>query len=362
MLSLLNSLPRYWTDGAILALEGLRRGMSDTYPQTEDPPAATPSEVVYEGGKVRLHYYQAVGKPHATPILIVYSLIKRPFILDLQPGRSVVEALTKQGFEVYMIDWVPPSQTDSWRGFDAYVNRDLANAVRAVQIREEAEQVSLLGYCFGGLLTTLYTALHPENVKNLVTFTLPLDMSVQELSMNTLMVKISPETLNLLTSVYGNCPAWFFKMGFDSQAPVHHLLDKYVGLYRNQDREGYQDMFTLFERWLNSDVPMAGQLFREFTQDLSHKNALMNNQFQIAGRPVNLQNITCPVLNVIGEQDDIVHPKSSLPLADLVGGNDARTLLFPTGHIGAAVSSAAHKKLWPQVSTWFAKRDSQQAQ
>jgi pimeloyl-ACP methyl ester carboxylesterase len=117
----------------------------------------------------------------------VYSLIKRPFILDLQPGRSVVEALTKQGFEVYMIDWVPPSRTDSWRGFDAYVNGGLANAVRAVQIREEVEQVSLLGYCFGGLLTTLYTALYPETVKNLITFTLPLDMSVQELSMNALL-------------------------------------------------------------------------------------------------------------------------------------------------------------------------------
>jgi len=362
MLSLLNSLPRYWTDGAILTLEGLRRGMSDSYPRTEDPPAATPSEVVYEGGKVRLHYYQAVGKPHATPILIVYSLVKRPFILDLQPGRSVVEALTKQGFEVYMIDWVPPSRTDSWRGFDAYVNGDLAKAVRAVQIREDVERVSLLGYCFGGLLTTLYAALHPETVQNLVTFTLPLDMSVQDLAMNTLMAKINPETLNLLTSVYGNCPAWFFKVGFDSQTPVHHLLDKYVGRYRNKDREGYEEMFTLFERWLNSDVPMAGKIFSEFTQDLSRNNALMHNRFQVAGCPVKLQDITCPVLNVIGEHDDVVHPKSSLPLVDLVGSGDARNLLFPTGHIGAAVSAAAHKKLWPQVGAWFTERDGQRAQ
>jgi polyhydroxyalkanoate synthase len=230
-----------------------------------------------------------------------------------------------------------------------------------VQIREEVEQVSLLGYCFGGLLTTLYTALHPETAKNLVTFTLPLDMSVQDLTMNTLMAKINPETLNLLTSVYGNCPAWFFKMGFDSQAPVHHLLDKYVGRYRNKDREGYEEMFTLFERWLNSDVPMAGQIFREFIQDLSHNNALMHDRFQIAGRAVKLQNITCPVLNVIGEHDDIVHPKSSLPLVDLVGGGDARNLLFPTGHIGAAVSAAAHKKLWPRVGAWFTELDGQGA-
>lgn len=116
-------------------------------------------------------------------------------------------------------------------------------------------------------------------------------------------------------------------------------------------------MFVLFERWLNSDVPMAGQIFREFTQDLLHHNALLQGRFHIAGRAVNLQDITCPVLNVIGEHDDIVHPKSSLPLVDLVGSDDARNFLFPTGHIGAAVSAAAHKKLWPQVGAWCAQRD-----
>ena len=355
-MSLLSELPKYYLDGAIRSLEGFRRGIGEAYPLEEDPPTTTPYDVVYEGGKTRLRYYPAVGEPQATPILVVYSLVKRPYILDLLPGRSVIETLTKNGFEVYYIDWIPPTRADSWRGFDAYVNGDLANAVRAVQIREQVEQVSLLGYCFGGLLTTIYAALHPENIRNLIDFTLPLDMSVRELPTQSLMDKISPETLRLLTEVYGNCPSWFMKSAFTAMAPVHHALDKYVGLYRGRENEDYVKMFDLFEKWMNSDVPMAGQIFREMVEDLSQNNALVENTFQVAGRPVNLQDITCPVLNVIGQHDDVVHPKSSLPLVDLVGSPDATNLVFPTGHIGAAVSTGAQKKLWPQVCNWLQDR------
>src|SRR6266498_3480907 len=150
MLSLLSHLSQYWTDGAIRYLEGLRRGLTEPFPLREDPPPVTPYEVVYEGGKVRLRYYRAAGKPQPTPLLLVYALIKRPYILDLLPGKSVVQSLLNQGIDVYLTDWMPPTRTDSWRGFDAYVNGDLANAVHAVQIHSGVEQVPLLGYCFGG--------------------------------------------------------------------------------------------------------------------------------------------------------------------------------------------------------------------
>src|SRR5262245_19832788 len=101
MLDFLNHFPRYWMEGAVRTLGGLRRGGSEPFPLHEDPPAVTPSQVVYEGGKVRLRYYSPVGARQPTPLLVIYALIKRPFILDLQPGRSTVESLTKQGFAVY---------------------------------------------------------------------------------------------------------------------------------------------------------------------------------------------------------------------------------------------------------------------
>jgi len=359
MLSLFSHLPQYWTDGAIRYLEGLRNGLTEPFPVREDPPPVTPYEVIYEEGKVRLRYYRAAGTSQAVPLLIVYALIKRPYILDLLPGKSVVQSLIDQGIDVYLTDWIPPTRADSWRGFAAYVNRDLANAVRAVQIHSGVEQVSLLGYCFGALLTTMYTALHPEAVENLITLTLPLDMSMREVPLFGLLDKLRPETLESITATYGNCPAWFIKTAFTGMAPVHHALDKYMALYRNQDKEGYAEMFVLFERWMNSDVPLAGRIFREVTQDIFQQNLLRHNRFRVEGETVDLQRITCPVLSVIGEYDDVVHPKSSLPLVTLVGSNDAHNLLFPTGHVGAVVSTAAHKKLWPQVGQWLREHSTQ---
>jgi polyhydroxyalkanoate synthase subunit PhaC len=354
MLSLFSHLQQYWTDGAIRYLEGLRNGLTEPFPFTEDIPPTTPYEVIYEEGKVRLRHYQTGGASRQSPpLLIVYALIKRPYILDLLPGKSVVQSLLGQGLDVYLLDWIPPTRTDSWRGFDAYVNGDLANAVRAVQLHTGVEPVSLLGYCFGALLTTMYTALHPQTVENLVTLTLPLDMSPREIPLFGLLGKLRPETFALITATYGNCPAWFMKAAFTAMSPVHHALDKYMGLHRNQDKQGYAEMFTLFERWMNSDVPLAGRIFREVTRDVFQQNLLAQNRLRVGGEVVDLRRITCPVLNVVGEYDDVVHPKSSLPLVTLVGSGDAQNLLFPAGHVGAVVSAAAHKKLWPQVGQWL---------
>jgi polyhydroxyalkanoate synthase len=353
--SLFNDVASYWLDGAVRTLDAIGRGFGSQV--SADPPPVTPYEVIYEGGKVSLRHYRAPNRIHATPIVLVYALIKRPFLMDLQPGKSVVESLLKQGFDVYLTDWIPPTKEDAWRGFDAYVNHDLANAVRAVQIEENVEQVHVLGYCFGALLSLLYTALHPENVKNLVTLAIPFDMGVRELSIYNLMDQVDDSATAMITKIYGNCPAWMVNMGFTAMSPVHHALDKYVGLYRNAERDGYAEMFELFERWMSSDVPLAGKIFREMTGDLFKRNLLAKGEMVIEGRRVELSNVTCPLLNVVADLDDVVHPKSSLPLPDKVGSADRRNLTFPTGHIGAVVSAGAIKKLWPQVGEWLADRD-----
>ncbi|MBV8356837.1 MAG: alpha/beta fold hydrolase, partial [Deltaproteobacteria bacterium] len=223
-------------EGTIRTLKAFSQGYGS--PQT-DPPATTPYEVVYEGGMLRLRHYQSLERRHKTPLLIVYALIKRPFILDLQPGKSVIESLVQQGFDVYLTDWLPPARKDSWRGFDAYVNGDIADAVWMLQIREGVEQVNLMGYCLGALLALVYSSLRSNNVKNLIMLTVPFDMGVHELPFYNLVDFVSDDTVELVTRIYGNCPAWMVNGGFNLMAPVHHALDKYVGRYRNGLREGY---------------------------------------------------------------------------------------------------------------------------
>jgi polyhydroxyalkanoate synthase len=353
--SLVSDIAGYWSEGALRTLNSLRRGFGAP---ENDPPVVTPYRLIYEGGKVSLRYYAARGPVrHRTPLLLVYALIKRPFILDLQRGRSVVESLTNQGFDVYFIDWIPPDSSDTWRGFDAYVNGDVANAVRAVQIHSRSERITVVGYCFGALLSLIYSALHPDNLKNLVTMTIPFDMSVRDLAIMQLADSINPRSAEMVTSIYGNCPAWMVNAGFTAMAPMHHLFDKYVGMYRSAGREGYAETFELFERWMLSDVPLAGQIFRELTTDLFRDNKLYRSEMKVGESTVNLADVTCPLLNVVADFDDVVHPNSSLGLPEMVGSSDTRNLRFPTGHIGAAVSAPAHKKLWPEIGKWLSEHD-----
>jgi polyhydroxyalkanoate synthase len=352
---LLNDIAGFWMDGAARTLEAIGRGFGAP---ANDPPPVTPYTVIYEAGKVSLRHYRPEQRRHQTPLLLVYALIKRPFVMDLQPDKSVVRNLLAQGFEVYLIDWLPPTKGDEGLGFADYVNDEIGNAVRAVQINEGVAQVSVLGYCFGALLSLLYTALHPENVRNLITLTIPFDMSTRELPTSKLMDSMSEAIVELITKVYGNCPAWMVNANFLSMAPVHHMLDKYVGLYRNAERGGYGEMFALFERWMMSDVPLAGRIFRELVIDHFKRNALVKGEFKVGGETVNLRRVACPLLNVVAEKDDVVHPSSSLRLPEYVGSEDKGNLTFPVGHLGAVVSAGAMAKLWPQVGGWLAGRDS----
>jgi polyhydroxyalkanoate synthase len=353
--SVVSEIAGFWGEGALRTLNAFRRGFGAP---ENDPPIVTPYTVIYEGGKVSLRYYAARGPlRHKTPLLLVYALIKRPFILDLQKGRSVIESLTNQGFDVYFIDWIPPNASDSWRGFDAYVNGDVANAVRAVQIHSGIERIHLLGYCFGALLSLMYTALHQDNIKNLVTLTIPFDMSNRDLPITNFADAMNPAIADTITALYGNCPAWMMNSFFTAMNPTHHMIDKYVGRYKNQSRENYAETFELFEKWMASDVPLAGQIFRELSNELSRENKLYRDLMKVGEEVVKLKNIVAPLLNVIADHDDVVHPNASKPLPEFVGSEDKRNLHFPTGHIGAAVSGPAIKKLWPEIGKWLKDRD-----
>ena len=343
----------YLIDGAMRSFDGFKKGAHATI---DDPPPVTPYRVVFESGKLRLRHYAASAKAHRTPIVLVYALIKRPFVLDIQKGRSVVEFLTRAGFDVYLTDWLPPNASDSWRGFDAYVNGDLDKAMRYVRAVTRSAQVSIIGYCFGALLSLIYTALHPENVRNLVPVTTPFDMGVRELPIYRIVDAMTDESMELVTRVYGNCPAWMVQSFFTAMAPAHHAIDKYVGLYRNAERDGFAEQFDLFERWMNSDVAMAGRIFREMSGDIFKRNKFARGEFEVGGRKAQPGQISCSLLNVVGDYDDVVHPSSSLGLVDHVSSCDRRNLTFPTGHVGAMVSGAAHKQLWPQIGAWLGER------
>ena len=320
-------------------------------------PSTPRSEIIYQGGKLRLIHYKATGAQRFAPVLLVYALIKRAFILDLEPGRSVVENLRSQGFEVFLTDWIPPGESDSWRGLESYVRQDLANAVSAVQNHQSREQISIIGYCLGGLLSLLYASLRPRDVKNLVTLTTPVDLSLTRLSLNPMAYWVERQALDFVKTFYGNLPSWLLKGCLMATMPAQYFMEFWSGLSDYNESDHYAKASQAFRLWLDSEVPVAGQLLRELMLDIVNENALVRGGLKVGYETVNLRRLVSPLLNVVAEFDTVVPPRSSLPLLNLVGSEDKRNLVFPSGHVGVALSDRAHAQLWPQIGRWLQYRN-----
>ncbi|WP_435318252.1 class III poly(R)-hydroxyalkanoic acid synthase subunit PhaC [Haloarchaeobius sp. TZWSO28] len=316
----------------------------------------TPSEVVYEENKLKLlHYESRTEEQHDVPILIVYALINRPYILDLQPDRSVIRTLLDNGFDVYMIDWGEPSNLDRSLTLDDYVNRYIDNCVDEVRERSGQDSINLLGYCMGGTMSTMYTALHPEKVHTLALMAAGLcfagDAGVLELWGGE--DYYDPEKV---TDTFGNVPAEFLDIGFALMDPVQNYVTKYVRLYENVEDQDFIENFARMEEWLGDGIDVAGETYNQFISDVYQDNKLYENELYLGGEHVDIDNITMPVLQIVAEYDHLIPPTASKPFNDAVPSDDKTILEFPTGHIGMSVSSRSHAELWPDVCEWFEER------
>src|SRR5437868_6296901 len=131
--------------------------------------ATTPKDEVWRQDKVTLHHYRPLAeKKVSTPVLIVYGLIGRYTMADLQEDRSLVRNLLRLGVDLYVVDWGNPTRADRWLTLDDYIDGYLDECVRAVSQQHAIDNVSLLGICEGGVFTTCYAALHSDMVKALV--------------------------------------------------------------------------------------------------------------------------------------------------------------------------------------------------
>jgi poly[(R)-3-hydroxyalkanoate] polymerase subunit PhaC len=138
----------------------------------------SPSEVVYEEDRLKVLHYLSEAKPRfRTPLLFVYALVNRPYILDLRAGRSVVSHFVKQGFDTYLVDWGIPTHADRYLTLDDYINGYLPRITSRLADRTGASQVNLLGYCMGGTMSAMFTALYQPSVKNLILLAAPIDFA-----------------------------------------------------------------------------------------------------------------------------------------------------------------------------------------
>jgi len=313
----------------------------------------TPSEVVYTENKLELlHYESQSDEQSEVPILVIYALINKPFILDLQPDRSVIRRLLEAGHDVYLIDWNEPSRLDRHLTLDDYVNRYIENCVDVVRERSGQDAINILGYCMGGTMSVMYTALHQEKVNALGLMAAGLCFENSGGVLETWGDDDYYDPRDV-TEVYGNMPSEFLDVGFALMDPIANYVSKYVRLYDNVENEDFVENFARMERWLSEGIDVAGAAYVEFLEDIYQDNKLYKNELELDGEHIDVTSIDVPILQILGEYDHLIPPGASKPFNEVVGSDDVTVIEYPTGHIGLSVSGSSHKEVWPKVAEWY---------
>ena len=317
---------------------------------------ASPSEVVYEEDRIKLLHYTSDEPPKfKTPLLFVFALVNRPYILDLKEGKSVVSHFVKRGFDTYLLDWGVPGDADRHLTLDHHVNGYLLNVVEHICERNDVPQVNVLGYCMGGTMSAMFTALHQKMVKNLILMAAGIDFASRD-GLLQLWTDASVFDVDRFVKAFGNCPPWFLQSSFLLLKPIQNLVEKPINLFEKLTDEEFVDDYFTMEGWLNDNIPVPGEVFREFVKYLYQQNRLVKGTMPLGKHLVRLNSITCPILNLMASKDDLVPCSQSRSFNDLVGSSDRKTIEFPAGHIGLAVGSRAQQDLWPQACDWLASR------
>lgn len=320
----------------------------------------SPKEKIWSLNKTSLyHFYPQVPpeRRHGVPILLVFALINRPYIFDLRPGNSFVEFMLREGYEVYMLDWGVPGPEDAHLNFEDYALDYLPRAIRKMQVHSGSRDFSMLGWCIGATISTLYAASRPDDgLRNLVLLTAPLDFSDQRAGPFNIWLKDDYYNIDALVKQLGNIPPEMIDYGSKLLKPVENFIGNYIKLFDNLDEPAIVESWQAMNTWVTDPVPFPGAAYRQWVVEFFREDRLMQNKLIMRGQVVNVANIKASFLNVIADKDHIVPTCQSTSVMERVGSPDKQLMVMPGGHIGMMAGSGARKRVWPQIDAWLAAR------
>jgi polyhydroxyalkanoate synthase len=313
---------------------------------------ASSKDVIVSRGPMRLyHYHPLTDEVYRVPVLLVMATTNRGYIFDMVPGQSLVEFLLLRGYDVFMLDWEAPRPEDRALAMKDYVEDFVGGAIAEVQRTTGEHDVSLVGYCMGGVLSVLWSGLnHARGPRNLAVFTTPVDFR----KMTLFQAWSDPRYFDVdrLVDTLGMAPAEMLLTGFDMLRPAGRASANFA-LLDNLWNEEFVKGHRMFDRWSNDMLPLAGEYFRETTKQLVWDNALIEGTMRVGGRAVELDKVACPFLHVTAEHDHIVTTGASAPLIDMIGSADKEQVVLKGGHVSLIAGPNAVKRMWPRLDHWL---------
>jgi poly[(R)-3-hydroxyalkanoate] polymerase subunit PhaC len=314
---------------------------------------ATPKETVWQQDKAQLWRYQGGPVRYGPPILIVHSLVSRSYILDLRPGNSAVEYLVNAGFDVFMLDWGVPDELDAGNDFATYIDRYVPRAVAAVRRETGCAEVTMAGYCLGGVIAMLYACGHEDAaVRNLILMATPADFH----EMGPMVAALREGRLNPeeLIDETGNVPADVLYSGFFMIAPTTPIA-QYATLLENLWNDEFVEGYQAMAQWSRDHVPFPGAAFREVVEKLVRANALTTGSLRVGARRIEFSHTDANVLVAMAQRDNVIPLAAADPLTTLVGWPDRRDeLQLRGGHVTFGTGRDAFTHTLPSLTQWIA--------
>ncbi|ADU32116.1 alpha/beta hydrolase fold protein [Evansella cellulosilytica DSM 2522] len=307
---------------------------------TGDQSATIQRQVVWKKNKSTLWHYRPKQKKYHTPLFLIYSLLNKPYILDLSQEMSMINAFTREGYDVYLLDFGALGYEDKELTLDDYIKKHIQKGVRRALLHSKASEITILGYCLGGTLAAIYAAIAEEPVKNVVLFAPPLDFKdsiVMKEWKRALKNKSLPVDALIDANEFipvGAVKAWMKLF----TAPI--TVSSYLSLLKRADEETYVKKWSSINNWANDHVPFSGAVLKKIMYDLYINNKLINDQLYIEKERVQLSNIQSSLLVVSALDDELVPPKMSKPLMDKSNSKDKLFKTVRGGHVTIAVKGS----------------------
>jgi len=322
--------------------------------------AQTPKEVVWTLNKAKMYRYiprvpETDRKP--VPLLMVFAIMNRPHVLDLRPGHSFVEYMLDRGYDLYLMDWGAPGPEDKDLNFADYTLDYLPRAVRKLKKVAGVDEFSMLGWCLGALISTLYAATRSEDgIRNLILLTAPLDFSDKSVGGFTKWASDPSFNADNIVEKLGNVPGEMIDSGAKMLKPIENYFGSYNMLWDNIEKPGTVEAWHAMNTWVRDIIPMAGGAYKQLINEFYKENKLMEGTLELRGEHVDLKQIRASLLNVIAQADHITPPCQSEGVMDKVGTEDKEIMRVRGGHIGIMAGRGAEKNTWPHIESWLAER------
>lgn len=299
------------------------------------------------------------------PLVLVPPLGVTANTFDLMPNRSLARYMAARGFRVYLIDWGSPGSEHAHLGFRDYADDMMSEALDSVRKHAGSDDLSLMGWCMGGLLMMMHAGLvDGRGIRNMITVASPIDLRGGGIVAGAAAMLDAPARLVRRFSdwrlhdvnpaafaVSGPLTALAFKLT-DPVGSVTSYWDLITGL---GDRK-FVESHTTKARYLNRMLRYPGGVIQDMTVYAAIDNRLAAGQIKVGEKVADLRGLDMPLLVFAGKTDHLVGENVAKRLVDVVASTDKTFRMVPGGHMGAILGANACEHLWSPAADWLVPR------